>query len=467
MFKKNTAVTGFTFGMVSATDGSDIATGTPVGYFTLDGGTQTVIGDVTPVYEGNGQWSFDLLAAEMNGDIVGLVFTHASAITVHFTIKTDTKVVSELNDAITAPTAVQNRSEMDSGSTQLSTIAGDVVNIDGIVPAAAGDLMGLSAGAITAAKFAANAIDAAALATDAVDEIVDGVWDETLTGSNHNGASSAGRRLRQVDAGFIIHEGTADAGSTSTTINLETGVADAVTNEIYAGDRVTITAGTGAGEHGLILSYDASTQIATMSKAWAITPDDTSEYILVPADCDVELWNDNTVTGDGDWAAQKAETALIVADTNELQQDDVPTLISNLDAVVDTVKAETALIVADTNELQTDWLNGGRLDLILDIIAADTTTDIPALISALNDISSANVLTQVNAALDTSISELGVTAPAATPSIRTGIMLPYMALRNKRLTDANQDDIFNDAGTVICSAVLSDDTLEFIKQEYI
>jgi hypothetical protein len=29
----------------------------------------------------------------------------------------------------------------------------------------------------------------------------------------------------------------------------------------------------------------------------------------------------------------------------------------------------------------TDWINGGRLDLILDIIAADTTTDIPALIS--------------------------------------------------------------------------------------
>lgn len=40
-----------------------------------------------------------------------------------------------------------------------------------------------------------------------------------------------------------------------------------------------------------------------------------------------------------------------------------------------------ALILADTGELQTDWTNGGRLDLILDIIAADTTTDIPALIA--------------------------------------------------------------------------------------
>ena len=99
-FKKNSAITGFTFGLVSSTDGSDVTTGTPVGYYTLDGGTQTAIGDVTPVHENNGQWSVDLLAAEMNGDIVGLVFTHASAITVHFTIKTDTKIVSELNDVL-------------------------------------------------------------------------------------------------------------------------------------------------------------------------------------------------------------------------------------------------------------------------------------------------------------------------------------------------------------------------------
>lgn len=97
-FKKNIAVTGFTFGLVSATDGSDITTGTPVGYYTLDGGTQTAIGDVTPVHEGNGLWSFDLTAAEMNGDVVALTFTHTSAISAHFTIKTVTVLPSDLND---------------------------------------------------------------------------------------------------------------------------------------------------------------------------------------------------------------------------------------------------------------------------------------------------------------------------------------------------------------------------------
>jgi len=37
-------------------------------------------------------------------------------------------------------------------------------------------------------------------------------------------------------------------------------------------------------------------------------------------------------------------------------------------------------ILVDTNELQTDWTNAGRLDAILDTIAEDTTTNIPALI---------------------------------------------------------------------------------------
>lgn len=45
---------------------------------------------------------------------------------------------------------------------------------------------------------------------------------------------------------------------------------------------------------------------------------------------------------------------------------------ASVSADVAAVKTETALIVVDTNELQTDWTNGGRLDLIIDLILADT-----------------------------------------------------------------------------------------------
>lgn len=40
------------------------------------------------------------------------------------------------------------------------------------------------------------------------------------------------------------------------------------------------------------------------------------------------------------------------------------------------VKAETALIVADTGELQTEWANGGRLDLILDAATAPSAATV-------------------------------------------------------------------------------------------
>ncbi len=118
--------------------------------------------------------------------------------------------------------------------------------------------------------------------------------------------------------------------------------------------------------------------------------------------------------------ALKAETALIVADTNELQTDDIPTLIADVptvaefdartlvaasyfDPAADTVATVTTVtnqitaatmadaiwdetlaghVTADTaGLLLNDWQDGGRLDLILDIIAVDTTTDIPALIA--------------------------------------------------------------------------------------
>lgn len=119
-FKKNTSTT-ITFGLVNVTDGSDVTTGTPVGYYSLDGGIQSTIADTTPVHLGVGQWTLDLTSAEMNGDVVGLAFTHPSAITVHFTIKTETKLTSDLNDV--AATDI-----VSAGA--ITTLSGAVVNVD-------------------------------------------------------------------------------------------------------------------------------------------------------------------------------------------------------------------------------------------------------------------------------------------------------------------------------------------------
>lgn len=158
-------------------------------------------------------------------------------------------------------------------------------------------------------------------------------------------------------------------------------------------------------------------------------------------------------------------------------------------------KNETALIVADTNELQTDWADAGRLDAILDSRMAEASIDttagavdtvttltghtaqsgdsfarIGAGGASLTDLGGmsaamqAEVLAEVNSALDTAISELAQAQPTATPSIRTGIMLMYMALRNRLDVQTSGTDaleIRNAAGTIVAKKLLTDDGSDY------
>jgi len=88
-FIRAEAVTGFTFGLVNKTSGAAL-TGAASGigkYITKDGGTQaSIAGSIAE--EGNGQYSVNLSSAEMTAAVVGLLFTHADAIPVQFTIRT-------------------------------------------------------------------------------------------------------------------------------------------------------------------------------------------------------------------------------------------------------------------------------------------------------------------------------------------------------------------------------------------
>ena len=121
--KRNTSVTGFTVGLIAKADGSAVTTGTPAAYVTIDGGTQTAIsGSLT--HEGNGQWSFDLTAGEMDGDIIGIVVTHADAIPVNYTIKTDAATAGDLATAIATVDSIVDAILVDTDSTLPAAIAG-------------------------------------------------------------------------------------------------------------------------------------------------------------------------------------------------------------------------------------------------------------------------------------------------------------------------------------------------------
>lgn len=121
----------------------------------------------------------------------------------------------------------------------------------------------------------------------------------------------------------------------------------------------------------------------------------------------------------------------------------------------DSIKADDiASILADTNELQGDWANGGRLDLLIDQILADTnelqSDDVPGLIAALNDLSAAAVNAEVVDALATdTYAEPGQATPAATASLAAKINYLYKAWRNKKDNDGTTTNLYADDGTTV------------------
>ena len=64
--------------MIATADGSDVTTGTPTVYYTIDNGTQTT-GTGVATHKGNGEWSYVPVQAETNGNHVAFTMVLASA----------------------------------------------------------------------------------------------------------------------------------------------------------------------------------------------------------------------------------------------------------------------------------------------------------------------------------------------------------------------------------------------------
>lgn len=87
-FKKGAAITGYTFSLVNRLTGAALTSGTIVSKITKDGGVQASTTG-SAVHEGNGQWSINLTATEMDADVVALSLTHANAIATYTVFKTN------------------------------------------------------------------------------------------------------------------------------------------------------------------------------------------------------------------------------------------------------------------------------------------------------------------------------------------------------------------------------------------
>ncbi len=105
---------------------------------SIDGAAGTVTTDANPTEIEDGYYAFDIDADETNGDYLVILPDSATA---------NVQVVGVPGGVWTQfPQTVDNDSK-------ITTIAADVVNVDGIVPSAAGDAMNLAADAIKAVSY--------------------------------------------------------------------------------------------------------------------------------------------------------------------------------------------------------------------------------------------------------------------------------------------------------------------------
>lgn len=179
--------------------------------------------------------------------------------------------------------------------------------------------------------------------------------------------------------------------------------------------------------------------------------------------------------------------------------------------------ADINAILVDTNELQTDWVNGGRLDLILDARASQASVDtidgivdsilldtaeigaagagltainlpdqtmnitgnitgnlsgsvgsVTGSVGSLAAQAKADVNAEVVDALNTdTYAEPGQGAPAATTTLVAKIGYLYKFLRNKIETTSTQISVYDDAGTTVDQkSTISDDGSTFTRGEF-
>jgi hypothetical protein len=102
--------------------------------------------------------------------------------------------------------------------------------------------------------------------------------------SDSSGVTTLLSRLSAARAAMLdalsLRTGTAQAGAAGT-ITLDSGAS--ATNDLYKGQWVAITSGTGAGQVRLISGYVGSTKVASVHGNWATNPDNTSVFYLLSA----------------------------------------------------------------------------------------------------------------------------------------------------------------------------------------
>ena len=321
--RKNTTGQYVAFQAISKTDGSDVITGTPVVYYTIDGGTQAQT-TATAVHEGNGQWSVALSQAETNGDhiVFSFVLTGAVTQTVNvYTLDADLtnldvavstrSIFDATTDTVTTDASSRTASQADVSSLATAAALATVdANVDLIlvdtgtdIPASIAALNDFNpatdtvanvttVGSVTnpvatdAASRTASQADVSALATAASiaalndlssTDVTNAVWDAST--SSHNVAGSFGRGFRQVKEGLVSIDGQVDDLSATTT-SFISNLASAV-DDFYNDQTIHFISGSLTGQSRVVVDYNGTTKAITVDQALTSAPTNGDEFIIL------------------------------------------------------------------------------------------------------------------------------------------------------------------------------------------
>lgn len=151
------------------------------------------------------------------------------------------------------------------------------------------------------------------------------VWDELLTTTTYNLANSAGLKLRNINADIPTFSGTATAG-TANTITAPAGAS--ATNDVYVGQGITLTGGTGVGQTRRIINYVGSTKVITVDRNWVVNPDATTTF-------DITASAGSVIAVEGQIVSATATTAVIGSEgsaTNSIYNEGVIAITSGTGA---------------------------------------------------------------------------------------------------------------------------------------
>ena len=298
----------------------------------------------------------------------------------------------------------------------------DLDNTSGALGTSNYDAFFLTAGllatdAVTAAKIAADAIGASEIANGAIDAA-------TFAAGAIDAAAIANSAIDAATFAAGAIDASAIASFAITAAKIGT---DAITSDKIAANAI------GASEIA-----DGAIDAGAIA-ADAITSAKIADFAILAINLGTDAITADKVAADT-IAASELATSAVQEIRDSILSDSTPFL-----------GASIAAILTDTTEIG---------------VAGAGLTAVPW-----NAAWDADVESEVNDALDTAIAELSQAIPTATPTVRTALMLLYMALRNRLDIDttgaSDFKEIYNDAGTVITKKTLTDDGATYSEAEMI